>query len=92
MINRRLTIPDSESGALTANEILEIRQRMDVYLEFFRNTGSLIDSSLNIDEKLALNNAVKNLLLIQELLISKPVDMLLNATGEDITKPGNHVG
>jgi hypothetical protein len=91
-LQRRLTIPIGQPGSLTSNEILELKQRIDVYLDFLRGTNYLVDTSEDLNTRMGLGSAVKEALFIQDLLASKPVDLILAATGEDITEPGKHVG
>lgn len=90
-LDRRLTIPLGQPGSLTANEILELKQRMDVYLNFLRGTSSLEDTNIDLNTRLEHGKAIRDALYIQDLLTSKPVDMMLQMTGEDITQPGQHV-
>lgn len=91
-LQRRLTIPFGQPGSLTANEILELKQRSDVYLDFFQGSVDLINLEDDLNVRMQLGKALREVLFIRNLLSQKPVDMLLATTGEDITQPGSHVG
>ena len=90
-LQRRLTIPFGQPGSLTANEILELKQRSDVYLDFFQGAIDVINVEEDLDTRMRLNNALREVLFIRNLLSQKPVDMLLATTGVDISQPGKHV-
>lgn len=90
-LQRRLTIPFGQPGSLTANELLELKQRIDVYLEFLRSVNGLEDLGTDLETRIQLGDALREALYVKDILMNKPVDLLLAATGEDISKPGEHV-
>lgn len=92
VFQRKTTIPLGQMGSLTSDELLELKQRSDVYLNFLQDIMASIDPEADPDVNIKLGNTLKDLLLLRHMLENKPADMIYAETGVDITEPGEKLG